>query len=389
VALARDLGGDRRLQWLAAAVVLAHPWLNQSRALVVRDAGVWAFGLFALVMLLRLDRPGRGRAALRWAACSAAAVLFRADAAARLAAAPLALALHPDLPRRERMTAGLALLLAAVPAAAGAAVWLLGHPAYAMSPAPFRDAAAALASSFPLPYGREYAPFILVLGLAAVPVVKTIKAMGLVHAALAAIGIARGGPPSRFHRTALWATLGAAALPMYVHVLRLLFVESRYTVFATLVLCAWAPFGLASLVRAGAPSRRAAATGAAALLALALAASLPFRPAPAPHIREAAAWIRANAGGARLHTNSLQLAYHSRAKVDWHVVNNAAVNGAWDGVMLRQGDLWAVRVGPGEDAERLRLEQARQLQRRASFVGPDGDAVYVYGCSAVACVSGS
>jgi hypothetical protein len=100
VALARDLGGDRRLQWLAAAVVLAHPWLNQSRALVVRDAGVWAFGLFALVMLLRLDRPGRGRAALRWAACSAAAVLFRADAAALMTAAPLALALHRDLPRR-------------------------------------------------------------------------------------------------------------------------------------------------------------------------------------------------------------------------------------------------------------------------------------------------
>src|SRR6187401_2104319 len=39
VAVTRALGGDRRLQWLATAVVLAHPWLNASRALVVRDVG--------------------------------------------------------------------------------------------------------------------------------------------------------------------------------------------------------------------------------------------------------------------------------------------------------------------------------------------------------------
>src|SRR5688572_18711600 len=51
VAGARALGGDRRVQWLAAAIVLCHPWLNRSRALVVRDFGVWAFGLLALVLL--------------------------------------------------------------------------------------------------------------------------------------------------------------------------------------------------------------------------------------------------------------------------------------------------------------------------------------------------
>jgi hypothetical protein len=287
------------------------------------------------------------------------------------------------------MTAALALLAAAFPAAAGAAAWLLGHPAYAMSPAPFRDAAAALASSFPLPYGREYAPFILVLGLAAVPVVKTIKTAGVLHAALAVIGIARSGPASRFHRLALWATLGAAALPLYVHVLRLLFVESRYTVFATLLLCAWAPFGLAWLVRAGAPWRRAAGIAAATMLAVALLASLPLRPAPEGHVREAAAWIRENAGGARLHTNSLQLAYHSGSRVDWHLENNAAVNGAWDGARLEQGDVWAVRIGAAEDAQRRKLAQARQMQRRAAFEAPDGDAVYVYRCSAAACFSGS
>jgi hypothetical protein len=389
VAVARGLGGDRRIQWLAAAVVLAHPWLNRSRALVVRDFGVWAFGLLALAMLLRLDRAGRARAAIRWAACGVAAVLFRADAVALMAAAPIALALHRDLPRRERVAATLALLVPTLLATAGAAAWILTDPLYAMSAAPFRDAAAALARSFPLPYGREYAPFILGLGLAAVPVAKTIKTAGLIHAGLAALGMARGGPAHRFHRVALWATLAAAAVPLYVHVLRLLFVESRYTVFATLVLCAWAPFGLAWLTRAGAPLSRVAAAALGVMLALTLVVSVPVRPASEGHVREAAAWIRQNAGASRLHTNSLQLAYYSGARVNWHEVLNSAFNGPWFGAPMGQDDVWAVRVAPGQDEVRKRLDQVRLLQRRASFVGPDGDAVLVYSCSAVSCVSGS
>lgn len=388
VALARDLGGNRRVQWLAAAVVLAHPWLNQSRALVVRDAGVWAFGLLALLMLLRLDRAHGTRAALRWAACGVAAVLFRADAVALMAAAPIALALHRDVPRKERLVGALALLVPTLLATAGAAAWLLTDPLYEISSAPFRDAATALGASFPMPYGREYAPFILGIGLAAVPLVKTIKTAGVVHAGLAALGMARGGPAHRFHRVALWATLATAALPLYVHVLRLLFVESRYTVFATLVLCAWAPFGLAWLTRTGAPLRHAAGAAMTFLLALTMVASLPVRRAREDHVREAAAWIRQNAGASRLHTNSLQIAWHSGSRVDWGLVRNAAVNGPWDGVRMARGDMWAVRIRPGGNEMRKRLGAVALLQRRASFAGPDGDEVVVYSCSAVACFSG-
>jgi hypothetical protein len=356
---------------------------------VVRDFGVWAFGLLALAMLLRLGGAGRARSALRWAACSVAAVLFRADAVVLMAAAPLALALHGDLRRRERAAVTAAVLIPTVLATAAAAAWLLADPLYEMSAAPFKDAAAALAGGFPMSYGREYAPFILGLGLAAVPLVKTIKTAGIVHTALAALGMARGGPFQPFHRVALLATLGAAVVPLYVHVLRLLFVESRYTVLATLVLSAWAPFGLAWLVRAGASRARVAGAAALATLAVTLAVSLPVRPATEGHVRDAAAWIRQNAGASRLHTNSLQVAYFSGSRVDWHLVRNAAMNGPWDGVPLGRGDIWAVRVGPGADDMRARLDQARLLQRRASFAGQDGDAVYVYSCSAVACFSGS
>lgn len=383
VACARALGGDRRVQWLATAVVLAHPWVNASRALVVRDVGVWAFGLLALAVALQLDRPGRVRPGLRWAACSVAAVLFRADAVALMAAAPLALALDRDRPRRERLAGALALLGPLLLAAAGAAAWVLAEPVYQMSATPFRDAAGALAASFPLPYGREYAPFILGLGLMAIPVVKTLKTAGLVQAALAALGIVRGGPERRFHRVLLWTTLAAATLPLFVHVARLLFVESRYTVFATLVLSAWAPFALAWL----AVRSRALAAAALAALALTLVLSLPLRGPGEGHVREAAEWIRQNAPGARLHTNSLPLAYASGAPVDWNLVHRAAMRGAGDGAPLSTGDLWAVRIPAGDDAQRRRLDTVR-MERAASFVGADGDAVFVYRCRAAACASG-
>jgi hypothetical protein len=386
VGVARALGGDRRFQWLAAAVVLAHPWLNASRALVVRDVGVWAFGLLALALALQLDRPGRLRPGLRFVACSAAAVLFRPDAIVLMAAAPVALLLHDGgAPRRERVAGALALLVPVGLAAAGALAWILAEPVYEMSAAPFRDAAAALASSFPLPYGREYAPVILGLGLLAVPIVKTLKAAGLAHVALTAVGIARTGPARPFHRVLLWTTLAAAVLPLFVHVFRLLFVESRYTVFATLVLAAWAVFGLSWLVARG----RGWAIAAGLALALTLAFSLPVRPPRESHVRDAAEWIRRNAAGARLHTNSLQLAYASGAPVDWPLVHNAAMHGAWDGAALANGELWAVRVAPSDDAQRGRLSGTRLLERVASFVGADGDAVFVYRCRAAACVSGS
>ena len=390
VAAVRTLGGGRRVQWLAAAVVLSHPWLNHSRDHVVRDFGVWAFGLLALCALLRFERGRWAGALARWAAHGLAAVLFRPDAAALMAAAPIALSLRRDRSRRERLIAALAVLVPAIVVARWAVAWLSSHPYVEVSAGHFRHAAAALAASFPLPYGREYAPFLLAAGLAVLPVVKTIKALGIVHAILAGIGMARARPANAFHRAAVWATLATAAVPLYVQAARLLFVESRYTVFATLVLSLFAPFGAAWLIERGGPRASRVTQGAvAAVLAGSLALTLPVRRPSEGHVRAAAAWIRDNGGGARLHTNSLQLAYLSGSRVDWPLVHAANVNGPMDGAVMQAGDLWAVRVAPAQDGLRRRLERLRRFRPRASFAGPDGDAVFVYTCTGAAgCTSG-
>lgn len=389
VAIVAALGGGRRTRWLAALVVLAHPWLNHSRALVVRDSGVWAFGLLALLMLLRYDRGRRATAAAGWAACSLAAVLFRPEAVILMAAGPLAVAADRARPLRER-AAFLLGLAAALAVAARTAEALASQPVALFSTTALARSAETLAASFPTPYGREYSPFILALGLLAIPVVKTLKAAGLAHAALAAIGMPRAAPAGGFAWRALVLTLAAGVVPLYVQVVRLLFVESRYTVLATLVLSLWAPFGLAWLLR---PDAGRAARTAVVLLGVALAASLalgpPLRHRGDGHVREAAAWVRANGRGARLHTNSLQVAYLSGAAVDWPLVRGAAINGALDGSVAEAGSLWAVRVPPGDAALRRRLDAMRLYRREAAFEGRDGDAVLVYTCTGAAgCIPG-
>ena len=390
VAVVRALGGGRRVQWLAAGVVLSHPWLNHSRDHVVRDFGVWAFGLLALGALLRFERARWAGAASRWSAHGLAAVLFRPEAAVLMAAAPIAVSLRRDLSARERVLAALAVVVPALVVAGWAAAWMASHSYVEVSAGHFQRAAAALATSFPLPYGREYAPFLLATGLAVLPVVKTVKTLGIVHAVLAGIGIARARPGSPRHRTVIWATLAAAAVPLYIQAARLLFVESRYTVFATLVVSLFAPFGAAWLVdRVGPRASRVVLGAVWAVLAGSLLLSLPVRRPSDDHVRAAAEWIRDNGGGARLYTNSLQIAYASGSRVDWPLVHVANVNGPMDGARMQAGDLWAVRVGPGQDGLRQRLEQLRQFQPRASFAGPHGDAVFVYTCAgAPVCTSG-
>jgi hypothetical protein len=317
-------------------------------------------------------------------------VLFRPDALALMTAAPLAAALRRETPPRERVAFVMAVLLPTIAIGVWTVRWLVADPSFDVSPNPFRTAAAALAASFPLPYGREYSSLILAAGLAAVPVVKTLKAAGLVHLALAAVALARGAI-ARFDRAVLWATLAAAMVPLYVQVMRLLFVESRYTVFATLVLSLWAPFGLAVLLRRDAPPAwRMAGLAAAAGLAATLVVSLPMRETTGDHLRQAAGWIREHAPAGRLHTNSLQLAYLAGRPVDWRLVRNAAVNGALDGDVAARGETWAVRVAPEDAVLRARLDAMKQFTPAASFKAEDGDEVRIYACTGAAgCISGS
>ena len=272
--------------------------------------------------------------------------------------------------------------------AAAALAWVLTHPVVEVSAGHFRRASAALAASFPLPYGREYAPLLLATGLAVLPVVKTLKALGFLHALLAALGGWRARPASAFHRAALAATLAAAALPLFVQAARLLFVESRYTIFATLVLALLAPFGAAWLldraprraaVALARPARRHRSSRACPWGQVGRArarrrgvGARPRRGRPAPHQQPAGRVPERGAGGlAAGPSRGRERRRGRRALPAGRPVGGAA----------RRRGTRACATG---------WSRRRAFTPRATFEGPDGDAVRIYACTASAgCTAGA
>lgn len=95
VQLVRDLGGARRVCWLAALVVLGHPYLNDLRAEIIRDHGYWAFYLLALRAFLAYYRQPCWAEALRWGGAMTLATLFRVEGVVILLLLPLVLGWRP------------------------------------------------------------------------------------------------------------------------------------------------------------------------------------------------------------------------------------------------------------------------------------------------------
>ena len=59
VSIVRLLGGDRRVQIMAAIVILSHPTIAAGRDAIMRDAPFWAFSLLAFrSLLLYVRQPG-------------------------------------------------------------------------------------------------------------------------------------------------------------------------------------------------------------------------------------------------------------------------------------------------------------------------------------------
>jgi hypothetical protein len=333
VLLVREIGGDRRLEWLAAALVLTHPAITLLRAVVARDFGMWAFALVGLVALLRFQRTGSLRHAAVWAACGTAAMLFRPESVVVWTVAGLAPLLEAELPPRERARrlalltpfpiAAVAFILVAVRIAPLIAVAVPTPPVVAAAAGVgFQSASRALAAAFPYPHGREYAPYILLWGLTLVPPVKLVRAIGLGQAGLVAGGlVARPGDATA--RRTLWLAAAGAALPLVVLLPTRLFLETRYTVLCSLILLVFAPFGAVFLFERR-PYARLAATAAAVLVAATWIRGLAVPSEPRAHLVAAGQWLAENAPvSARVHTNSPQVAYYSRRPVDWNEVESS------------------------------------------------------------------
>jgi hypothetical protein len=219
-------------------------------------------------------------------------------------------------------------------------------------------------------------------GLLIVPIVKMLKVSGLLHAALSiyaltARSIPEVGPGAR---NILGALTSAAILTLYGFLLKQLFVETRYALIASLLLCVWAPFALDDIVERHARSRMVKAAIIAAFMVTLVFGMQGLRQADDEHVVEALAFVeRHTPPGCRLYTNSAQVAYYARRVVDWNEVYRAIGEEQFDVAAVQRSDYCVFRFGANdsEKARRAAFERSG-ITILKSYVNTAGESVVVY-----------
>jgi hypothetical protein len=88
ILIAKELGGSRRVLWLAALVILLDHQFNVLRDNITRDHGFWAFYLISIYCLLRYFREHKWTMAFAWNLSLLVATLFRIEGAVFLLVLP-------------------------------------------------------------------------------------------------------------------------------------------------------------------------------------------------------------------------------------------------------------------------------------------------------------
>ncbi len=101
----RQLGGDRRTQLLAAFLILTLPYLNESRAEILRDHGYWLFYLLGLRFLFKHYQTPTLVTGLAWNAAILTSCLFRMEGFVMMALLPFILLLKREPPLKQRFAA--------------------------------------------------------------------------------------------------------------------------------------------------------------------------------------------------------------------------------------------------------------------------------------------
>jgi len=195
------------------------------------------------------------------------------------------------------------------------------------------------------------------------------------QAILSGIGAASG--PGSIERRTLWLAAAASAVPMLFILPVRLALETRYAVPCSLILLAFAPFGLARLLRGG--KRGAVAIAVLATLVVGgWVRDISATEGQELHLQAAGDWLREHTpAGARLRTNSPQVAYYSRRPVDWNEVESLLLGEgrSVEGPPTEYVALLLPKSG-GVAPPRAGMDPAGALV--ATFAGENGERVLIY-----------
>ena len=332
VATVHTLGGDRRVQIIAAAVIISHPILNHDRSSIMRDPIYWALLIMSFrELLLYLRNPGL-KHRVRWFVYIFLAAMFRFEGLFYALLAPLSLLLLSDLPQRVRHCMSLVL-----PQLVALSVVMLGIFLYREQlaegtqlfpslqnyfqrlldfPAEFSAVATATGESMLRFTAQEDAPIAILAGLAAILLLNLCRALtwpwvlvllwgqraGLLHRL-------RSGDDILLKAHLL---IGFSYLSLFLLINR--FMIERYCDQLVIFLLLYLPFVLSTLWGAGGWRK-------ALVIVLLLGMSgdsLHTGAADKSFIRDATDWVADNTPvDASVTTNEKYIAYFSEREFDW------------------------------------------------------------------------
>lgn len=400
IAMIGQLGGSRRVLWLAAFVILSAHQFNAVRQYIIRDHGFWAFYLASLFFMLRFVRLPNLKDALGFSASLSLAALFRIEGGVFLVFLPL-LAWITDGNRRQRMKAYLQLNMAIIAAAAAMGIWMLTHPqqsldqfgrlpellqqfthGFALTAERFQHAKQALVQ-YVLPY--EAARDAGALWAAAMVSQYVLSVIGNLSwlAAILVGYVWLSGAVSNWRRSDKFVVAAYLLLNFIITALfysQRLFLSKRYLIAFTLVFLLYVPFALEKLLQSSDRLKRRAALLAMIILFVSSFGTVFDHGSSRQFVRDAGAWAVSHIpADARVYSNDVQVAYYSEFYGNdiFKVMNaNHDVNTILK--QLQEYDYAVLRGGKGRDEQVAAYLNEQHVPVMQEFVNRYGDHIKVY-----------
>jgi hypothetical protein len=329
IRLSRVLMGENPRLWIPALVVLSFPPFDH-RLEIYRDWGYLAFALCAAVPFLKFWSQEKiyTRQAMLWQLCVLAALLFRIEAMALIALAPLGLMFQPR-PWSQRirrfLTANSIMLV----------VFGLGVIAMAMGKLPvgkladlalytdpdlvfnqFTQAAESIGTHALNKYSNDYAPLILGGGIVTLVGWMLLDNMGGFLVLLTAVGLYRYRLPEASAFRPVYWLLAIVVITLSLFLSIRLIPPSRYALLGSLLLLTLTIYAVDAFAGARQSQRRVArywwwfvVTG----LVIGNLANLSFHEDYKSYLREGGQWLAQNVNpGTPLITNDFIIDYYAQ-----------------------------------------------------------------------------
>lgn len=332
MAIVEKFGGDTRVLWLAAFVILTAHEFNSVREYIVRDHGFWAFFLVSLLFYMRFMRENNWINALGVGLSLMMAALFRVEGVVYFVVLPWLVFFTSDALRTKVMNF-FKLNILVFAGVSSVLLWLCVHPASMqqlgrLQELPYQvmhgltritdmyhvDTAKLVQYLLPAEAARD-AKLIWINVLVVMIVWNVISNLTVLAAALFIYAVYAGvGRQFTARDKMIW--IGYTALNLAIcaaFFAERLFFSKRYLIALTLLFLLWVPFALNKLLQA--ESRRNHYLAYAAMLVMFTSSviTLHHTQSDRNYVPEAGAWMAANIDNqAALYVNDFQLAYYSQ-----------------------------------------------------------------------------